>query len=545
MRKHRVALAALVAFVIIGVSCGSSSDDDAGGSTGSDGSGTSTPANGASDGEVCTADRVGGEVTMGMYTESKGLDPIVQFGSGVAGGTETAAIFDRLMTWNPVSGAFTPRLAKSLEPDATFTVWTLGLRPEAKFGNGDPVDAAAVKFSIERTMSDANKTQSKAAAATAIKSVEVVDPLTVKLTLSYEWPAFPGLLADETGMIVNPKVVQSMTPEAFNKMPAGAGAGAYEPVSFVPGEDIVLEAKDDWWGGPVCVQKLRFIWIQGGQGTYDAFNNDELNVALLREPRIIQEAKDDGVNMFESFQNLGDVLYLNNDAGHITADVRIRQAISRAIDVAAVDMRVNEGTGIPTSGMVGEGSLFYDPAVVGPTYDLAAAKALVEEVKSETGWDGSIDLLCDNIPTRVEQALAVEAMLNAAGFKTNTNSTLNVTDLIQVTRVDRTFDIACGGLSVNDAAPWLRLNPKIGAGNVGESRYESAEMNALVDELRLAETVDEQKAVLADMQVVWNRDVPLQNLFTVVEAIIWSDQVHALEFTAKTVVFFDKAFIEA
>jgi peptide/nickel transport system substrate-binding protein len=541
MRRQRGVLVALVALAIFAVSCGSSSDDA--GDPGSPGS-TSAAGGETVDGESCTADRVGGTLTMGMFTEAVGLDPIVQFGSGVAGGTETAAIFDRLMQWDPETGDFLPKLAESLEPNADFTVWTLKLRSESEFGNGDPVTADAVKFSIERTQSEANKTQSRSAAA-IIQGVTVVDPLTAELTLAQSWPGFPSLLADEAGMIVNPAVVEALGPEQFSKLPVGAGAGAYEPTKFAPGEEIVLTAKQDWWGGPVCLEELRFVRIAGGQATYDAFNNGELQVALLREPRIIQEAKDDGVQMFEEIQNLGDVLYINNKDGRVTEDVRVRQAIAHAIDVEAVDERVNEGTGNPTSAMIGEGSLYFDEAVTGPEYDPAKAKALVDEVKAETGWDGTIEFVCDNSPTRKEQALAVEAQLNAAGFNTQTNSNLNLTDLITRTRVERTFDVACGGLSVNDASPWLRLVSKIGPANNAEPGYESPEMTALLDDLRQAESVDEIKSVLAEMQEVWNEDIPLQNLFTVIEAIIWQDEVKGLEFTSKTVVFFDKAFIDA
>lgn len=517
-----------------------------GGSDGSEGASSPDGVAGGdegSDGDVCTADRVGGAVTMGMFSEAVGLDPIVQFGSGVAGGIETAAIYDRLMRWEPETGAFTPRLAESLEANADSTVWTLKLRPEAVFGNGDPVTADAVKFSIERTQSDANRTQSRGAAA-VIDEVVVIDPLTAEFRLTEEWAGFPALLADEPGMVVNPAVVQSMSPEEFNANPLGAGAGAYEPARFAPGDEIVLRAKQDWWGGPVCIEELRFIWIPGARATYDAFQVGELEVALFKDPIIAAEADSAEVASFDTLQNLGDVLQLNNHAPRITSDVRIRQAIAHAVDPEAVNQRAFEGEAIATSALIGQGSLYYDPAIEGPEYNPDKARALVDEVKAETGWDGSIGFICDNTPSRREQALSVDAQLRAVGFQPETDSNLNQSDLITRTRVQGDYEIACYGFNVNDASPWLRMVSKFGPGGATtEVGYETDEMNAVFDELRMAESVEEIKAVLADMQEIWNRDVPVHNLLTAIETIIWSDDVHGLELTSKAVVFFDKAYL--
>ncbi|HEY8526688.1 MAG TPA: ABC transporter substrate-binding protein [Acidimicrobiales bacterium] len=527
-RRGALGVAALALLAAATMACGS--DDGAGGAAG-----------GTGDGEGgCTEERVGGSLTMGTFTEAKGLDPIVQFGSGVAGGIETAAIFDRLMEWDPETGEVRPRVAESLEPNDDFTEWTLTLRPDITFGNGDPLTAEAVKFSIERTQSEQNQTQSREAAA-IIESVEVVDDLTARFTLTEAWPGFPALLADEPGMVVNPAVVESMSPEEFNRNPRGAGVGPYEPVRFQPGEEIVLEARDDYWGGPVCIQELRFVWIAGGEATLDAFERGELQMAFLRDPLVVQRALDSGVQHFQSLQNLSEVLWFNTEAPHPTEDVRIRRAIAAAIDVEALDQRINEGTGAPTSAVIGEDSLLYAGAE-GPAHDPEEAERLLDEVRDETGYDGSLTFLCDT--NREEQAVAVEAQLESVGFDVDLNSALQVSDLIQRTRVNRDFDIACGGASVNDASPWLRLAPKIGSGNQAEPAYESEDMDAALDDLRLAETLEEQQEALVEVQEIWNRDVPSMNLATVVETIVWDESVHGLTFTSKTVVFFDQAWIE-
>jgi peptide/nickel transport system substrate-binding protein len=507
---------------------------------GDDGSASGGSGGGEGDGGQCTEDRAGGTLTMGTYTESRGLDPIVMFGSGVAGGIETTAIFDRLMEWDPESGEISPRVAESLEPNDDFTAWTLRLRPGIAFGNGDPLTAEAVKFSIDRTKSDENQTQSREAAA-IVDRVDVVDDLTVRITLAEAWPQLPTLLADEPGMVVNPAVVREMEPEEFNRMPAGAGVGPYEPVRFQPGEEIVLRAKDDYWGGPVCIEELRFVWIPGGEATLDAFQSGEIQVAFLRDPLVVQQAVEGGASSFESLQSFSEVLWMNNEAPRPTEDVRVRQAIAHAIDVDAIDERVNEGTGSPTSAIIGEESMLYSGAE-GPAHDPGEAEELLSEAQDDTGYDGRLTFLCDT--NREEAAIAIQAQLEAVGFEVDLNSNLEVADLIQRTRVDRDFDIACGGASVNDASPWLRLAPKIGRGNQAEPGYESEDMDAALDDLRLAEGIEEQQAALEEIQEVWNRDVPSENLASVVETIVWDGTVNGLTFTSKTVAFFDTAYVE-
>jgi peptide/nickel transport system substrate-binding protein len=534
----RLWLAALL--VLFAAACGSdgteSSDEGSGGSGGS--------GEAASDDEVCTEDRVGGELTMGMYSETRGLDPMVVAGSGVAGGIESAAVFDRLAQWNPETGEFEPRLAESIEPNEDFTQWTVTLRPDVTFGNGDPLTAEAVRFSVERMQSEDNLTSQRGQALT-IQSVEVVDDMTVRFDVGDPWPGFPAVLADEVGMIVNPAVVEELGPEEFATMPVGAGVGPYEPERFVPGEEIVLTAKDDYWGGPVCIETLRFVAIPGANDTYDAFANGDLDMAFIRQPSVVAQAREDGVNEFVTLQNLGEVLLLNQGIGGnedvITTDERIRRAIDLAIDYEQVTERAEDGAGIPTNAVIGEGSLYYE-GVEGNPHDPEEAEALVEEVKEETGWDGSLHLSCDG--SREDALLAIAAQLDAVGFDVETDLGANLADHITRVRQEQDYEVACWGFSVDDANTWMRLNQNVGSSGTNATGYASDAMDAALADLRAAENDDQRKTALEAVQEVWNEEIPSVGLSAIEELIIWGDHVRGLDFTSKTVVFFDQAWID-
>src|SRR5204863_1323670 len=136
------------------------------------------------------------------------------------------------------------------------SVWTLKLRSGIHFGNGDPLNAQAVKSSIERFRDPAVRSARAAVVTTNIAEIQTPDDLTVVFKLLAPWGTFPWLLAGEGGMVVNTRVVTQLGAD-FAKLPKGAGVGPYEPVKYVPGEEILLQAKKDYWAGPVCIDTLR------------------------------------------------------------------------------------------------------------------------------------------------------------------------------------------------------------------------------------------------------------------------------------------------
>src|SRR5690606_10378719 len=81
----------------------------------------------------------GGSITMGMFSETAGLDPVVTFGGGATGTTEVGAVYDTLMRYDTDTGEYVPHLAESLESNDDKTSWTLKLRPDVKFTDGTPL----------------------------------------------------------------------------------------------------------------------------------------------------------------------------------------------------------------------------------------------------------------------------------------------------------------------------------------------------------------------------------------------------------------------
>lgn len=541
MTKSWLKVASLAAaLALVAAGCGGDSDDD-------DAAGPSeSPATSeaAADGE-CTEERQGGQVTMGVLTQPRGLDPLVAAGAASTGGIEMAAIYDTLVEYDIESGEYEPRVAESLEPNDDFTEWTLTLREGVTFGNGDPLTAEAVEASITRFQSEANTGPYRALALT-ITGMEVVDERTLVLTLDEGWAGFPFVLANSGGMIVNTAVADAAG-EGFGVNPVGAGVGPYEITRFAANEEIVLTAKDDYWDGPVCIEELRFVAIPGDAITYDSFQSGELQAAFLRDPVVIRNADDAGVASLKNLQNAGNVILINNgvrDSEPVTADVRVRRAIAAAIDVEAINERVYEGAGQPTKAVIGEKSRLADGIDLDePPTDPELAQGLVEEVKGETDWDGSLRLTCPQ--AREEAALTVQAQLNAVGFDVELDMVPTTSELVEKVIVRADFDISCWGLNYLDDALWPTMNNTMRSDS--PSNY-GGHQNPAFDEalaaLRVASTVEEEQAAVEDLQAAWTDTVPAVILESLEPAIILAEDLKGVTMTINTLVFFDDAYLE-
>jgi peptide/nickel transport system substrate-binding protein len=524
-----------VLLMVVGAACGG--DDDGGGSAAGE-ENASGGAGGSADSpdDVCEEDRVGGELTFAVYSEARGLDPVVVAGGGTAGMTEAIALYDTLVRYDAETGTFEPQLAESIEPNDDLTEWTLTLRPDATFGNGNPVTAEAVRYSVARHQDPANRA-SAYQDTLQIAGMEVVDERTLVFTLEEPWGTFPSLLADMPGMVVDPSVVDERG-EAFATDPSGAGAGPYEVTTFRPGEEIVFEAKDDWWGGPVCIERLRFVDIPTEQATYDALELGEVDVAFLREPQIVAEAVDAGFDHHGELVHLGNFLMINSGLNDpVAADVRIRQAVAHAVDQSVVDERAAGGAGLPTNTIVADDSPI-SPGVDGPAADPDQASELVEEAKAD-GWDGSISLVCgDSTP---DQGITLEAQLEAVGFDVELDQ-VPTTDLVQRVFVDHDYELACSGAGVSEASPAVRLERFFGSGNAltgfGDEGFDAA-----LRELKAASSPGEMQVAMEDVQEVWNETVPGVSLSAVENVIAWNDRVHGLRFNQSYSFSFSRAYV--
>ena len=488
--------------------------------------------------DACTAERVGGSMTFGAGSPVRGLDPTVALGTGSSGGTELTALYDTLMRYVPETGEYVPHVAESLTSNDDRTEWTLVLREGVTFGNGDPLTAEAVAFSIERL---AASSVSAAGLAAEIESTEVVDESTIVLHTATPHGQIPYLLSTEVGMVVNPAVVEELGDDGFPLAPVGAGVGPYEFERWVPNEEIVFTAKDDYWGGPVCIETLRIIDNPDGRVLLDAMRNGELEMLFLSDPRLIADARELDLELYSDIGGSSGVFLLNHRETATTADPRVRQAFAMAVDPELIVERVTGGTARAASSIVDDEQAI-SPGITGPSYDPEAAAALVEEAKAD-GWDGSLNLVCNNAPGQVELALTTEGLLEAVGFDVTVEN-LPYNDWAQRWSADFTYDAACYGLIVFDSGPLARLNQFASDSPRNRTGIADEAMDAALDALQAAETSDETVAAMADIQTAWNETLPMASVYAADWFIGASSDLRGVVPTRDVVVMLHDAYLE-
>ena len=511
---------------------------------GGGGSDTDRSASGATapdQSERCTADRVGGTITMGEYAMLPSFAP-GQGQHGVRGGSEAAAVYDRLMRWNPDAEEFEPKLAESLEPNDDNTVWTLTLRDGVNFSNGDPVTAEDVAFTIGLHQDPATRSVAMTEAL-QVDEIVVVDPQTVEFTLTEAWAGFPILLAGTGGEVIPQGVFESSTPEEWARNPIGAGAFVVD--SYIPDQRAVLTPNPDYYGGPVC-PTLEFIRIPGSQGTYEAFQIGEVQVGFLRGAKPVTVAQDAGDRGFETITSSGSVVNLNTGApGYdgVLTDARARLAFAHALDRDLIDQRLTGGVGQPTSALIAEASRFYD-GQEGPAFDVDKATSLVNEVKADRpDWNGELTLLIADSPENMETGVALKALLDAAGF----DVTLENAPVTQVVARQFTYDFEAvvGGLAVSDADPASAFYSAFApGGSTNISGIDDPELTDAVSAFKAASDLDAQKEALSHLQEVYNRVVPFAVLANSEEYVVVDDSVGGVSPTLYSTVLFDGAFVK-
>ena len=532
MTRATSALAVLAATTLALTACGGG---------GADSTASASGATAPDQSERCTADRVGGTITMGEYAMLPSFAP-GQGQFGVRGATESAAVYDRLMRWNPEAAEFEPKLAESLEANDDNTVWTLALRNGVTFSNGDPLTAEDVAFTID--LHKDPKTVSNAMTdAMQVEQARVVDPLTVEFTLTEPWAGFPILLAGTAGEVIPKDAYEAADPAQWARNPIGAGA--FTVSEYIPDQELVLEPNPDYYGGPVC-PTLEFIRIPGSQGTYEAFQTGEVQVGFLRGAKTVTAAQDAGDRGFETITSAGSIVNLNaGNAGYdgVLTDERARQAFAMALDRELIDQRLTGGLGQPTSAIIAESSRFYD-GQQGPEFDVEQATALIDEVKADRpDWNGELTLLVADSPENMESGVAVKALLDAAGF-TVTIQSQPVAQVV-VRQFTGDYEAVIGGLSPSDADPASTFaSAMTPGGSLNIPGVDDPELTKAVTAFKAAADLEAQKAAATDLQEVYNRVVPFAVMANAQEYVVVDDSVKGVSPSLYSTMFFDGAFVQ-
>ena len=339
-----------------------------------------------------------------------------------------AALCDKLLDVDEKL-AIVPQLATAWEWSADSKALTMKIRPGVTFHDGEKLDAAAVKFNLERhkTMAGSNRRGELAPLA----SVDVVDPLTVKLNLSAPFSPLLAALADRAGMMVSPKAAQAAG-ASFGAKPVCSGP--FKFVERVAQDRMVFERYDGYWNKaaihfdkitytPIVDATVRLANLKSGQFDYiervASSDIEKLQTDKRFKVARITEIGYQGITI-----NIGKSDQAQKNP--LGRDPRVREAFELSLDRQGLAQVVMDNEATVGNQWVAPSNAYYAKNMPVPKRDIARAKALLKEAGVPKV---SFTLMTPTASDTQRLALVLQAMTREAGFDVKIQSTEFATSL--------------------------------------------------------------------------------------------------------------------
>jgi len=231
-------------------------------------------------------------------------------------------------------GEIKAQLAERWQVSRDGLTYTFQLRRGVAFHDGTPVNAAAVKFSLERLLDPRIRVPNRHLVA-AMKSVEATGDLTVRVTLSQPSPVFLPNIGGALGAIISPAAV-ARAGDRFSVAPAGAGTGPYLFKEWRRGDSILLERNPNYWGKKPIFDEVLFRVVPDAGTRLTQLLAGDVHMAMLPPaPDVKGLRRNPRVNVVEAATDRTVFLVLNNQWGPLK-DARVRQAMNYAINKKAI-----------------------------------------------------------------------------------------------------------------------------------------------------------------------------------------------------------------
>lgn len=283
-------------------------------------------------------------------------------------------------------------LAQSISSDATGKVYTVHLKPDLTWQDGQPLTSADVLFTYQAIQNP--DAQSPLQSAWQGVTVSAPDGRTVVFTLPDALASFPQSLTNgiiPKHLLGNVPMTDLRTVDFNTDKPVGAGPFAWQALQ-VSGSDanaqeqIALVPFDHYNGGKPKLSEFIVDAFANPTQLYQAFASGQLTALAGGDNLPPQLAEAKGVIAHNFLLTAGTYVFFKTSDG-VLADTKVRQALVEAANPASIISRLGYPTR-PVRGPLLEGQLAYDASLVQTTDKLAAAKALLDHDGWTVGKDG-------------------------------------------------------------------------------------------------------------------------------------------------------------
>jgi len=385
-------------------------------------------------------------------------------------------VYEPLFMITPNGKDVKPWLAKSATVAKDKVTWTIKLRTDIKFNNGQPMTSADVKFSLDKAR---NATGGWEFLDTAIGSVTTPAADTVVIKTKFPWaPLLSDLACFSNAILPDNYAGQSAT--EFFKNPIGTGPFMLD--HWTPGTEIKLVANKTYWqpGKPylnsvtwkyIADDNTRELMLKGGQADI----NEAPPATSVAELKTSSGIK---VGLFPAAQS---AFLTFNEQVPALADVHVRRAISYALDRKAIIKVVLAGNGTVSNSILAPNVGFYDPKTPGLQYNMKAAAAELAKSKYKKGL--TLQYLARG-GNREDAAISsiLQASLKKLGVKLTIKSveTKVQRQMQKAMNYQMTWNAWTMDISDPDELLTFALNAKEGGSNAFYTAYNNAAVRAAV-----------------------------------------------------------------
>jgi peptide/nickel transport system substrate-binding protein len=403
-----------------------------------------------------------------------------------------------------------PQLALSHETSADGKEVTIKLRSGVKFQDGEPFNAEAAKFSLERHLSLQGSFRKPELAT--LDHVDVVDPLTIKLILKTPFSPLVSQLTDRAGMMVSPKAAKEEG-EKFGLRPVCAGP--YRFVERVQQDRIVFEKFADYWNkDQISIDRVVFLPIVDATVRLANLKSGGLDLIERVLATDIKDVRADSRLKLSTALELGYfgiTINIGNDKnkGPLSLSEKVRQALDLSIDRDAINQVVFNGEFTPGNQWVSPEHPYYQKAFPIGKRDIVKAKALLKE--SGVALPAAVDLMVPKGAENEAVAQVIQSMAAEAGFDLKIRLIEFATSFKQAQAGEfQAFLIGWSGRIDPDGNSYVFLHTKAPQ---NDGAYSNPDADKALEDARLVTDPAQRKAIYEKLTRIVLNDEPLIYLY--------------------------------
>jgi peptide/nickel transport system substrate-binding protein len=371
-------------------------------------------------------------------------------------------------------GAITDSLSNGHTVSADGRTYTFKIREGVTFHDGAPLTAKDVKFSFDRIFGKDSNAARKTDLS-VIDAVTVADDHTVVITLKQKAQSFLYFVT----------YVWIHKDGATNLDATENGTGPYKLTDYQPGTSLVLERNDKYWGGAPKNKKVIFRYFNSSSAEENALTSGQIDIITnVDSPEQLKAFKGNSKFTITEGKSTTKQVFAFNDRRKPFDDVRVRQAISRGVNKAAVLKATWDTYGQLIGSFVPPQDPWYEDLTSVNAYDQAGAKKLLADAGYPNGF--TFELVTPSTDIHQLSAQAIKSDLAKIGVTVNIKL-VDPSAWYEIVFKNRDYDATLQE-HVNDRDLIWYGNPNFYWG------YDNANVQQWVKDAQAADTPQEQVA---------------------------------------------------